>query len=128
MHKWSADARNDVIRFITMANKNTFIVSLLLAALLLAAHQSYAAMQTFEKEYTYTASELDSKSSCRAIAFEQVKRILLQELGVYVESVFNDISSSDGRTKDEVRREITTLSAGVASAEVVDEKWDGTTY
>ncbi|MBI5637985.1 MAG: tetratricopeptide repeat protein [Nitrospinae bacterium] len=115
-----------------MLNRNTFPASLFgvafIAALLTADTQSHAAMQTFEKEYTYTASELDSKSSCRAIALEQVKRILLQELGVYVESAFNDKASTDGRTKDEVRREITTLSAGVASTEVVEEKWDGTTY
>ncbi len=115
-----------------MVNRNAFRASLFspafIAALLLVAPQTHAAMQTFEKEYTYTASELDSKSSCRAIALEQVKRILLQELGVYVESVFNDKASTDGRTKDEVRCEITTLSAGVASTEVVEEKWDGTTY
>ncbi len=121
-----------MIRFITMSDKKAFPASLFgvafIAALLLAAPQSHAAMQTFEKEYTYIASELDSKSSCRAIALEQVKRILLQELGVYVESVFSDKASSDGRTPDEVRREITTLSAGVASTEVMEEKWDGTTY
>ena len=115
-----------------MINRNTFSVSFFgvafIALLLLAAPKSHAAMQTFEKEYTYTASELDSKSSCRAIALEQVKRVLLQELGVYVESAFVDKASSDGKSPDEVRREITTLSAGVASTEVVEEKWDGTTY
>jgi tetratricopeptide (TPR) repeat protein len=99
-----------------------------LSALLLGAPQIHAKMQTFEKEYTYNASELDSKSSCRAIALEQVKLLLLQELGVYVQSVFSDKSSSDGKTPDEVRQEITTLVAGVASAEVVEEKWNGETY
>jgi len=39
---------------------------------------------TFEKEYTYQASEIDSKVSSRAIALEQVKRLLLEEVGVYL--------------------------------------------
>ncbi|MBI5637071.1 MAG: hypothetical protein HZA03_03765, partial [Nitrospinae bacterium] len=69
-----------------MLNKKTASAPLFgvafISALLLAAPQSHARMQTFEKEYTYTASELDSKSSCRAIALEQVKRLLIQELGV----------------------------------------------
>jgi len=115
-----------------MWNRNPFPASFFgvafLATLLLGVSPSRAEMRTFEKEYTYTASELDSKSSCRAIALEQVKRVLLQELGVYVESAFTDKNSSGGKTKDEVRREITTLSAGVASTEVVEEKWDGATY
>ena len=38
------------------------------------------------KEYTYDASELDSKVSSRTIALEQVKRLLLQEIGVFVKS------------------------------------------
>jgi hypothetical protein len=45
-----------------------------------------AEIKTFLKEYTYQASEMDSKVSCRAIALEQVKRLLLEELGTYLES------------------------------------------
>jgi hypothetical protein len=33
--------------------------------------------KTFIKEYIYQASEIDSKVSCRAIALEQIKRLLL---------------------------------------------------
>ena len=43
-------------------------------------------VKTFIKEYTYQASENDSKVSCRAIALEQVKRLLLEELASYLES------------------------------------------
>ena len=45
-----------------------------------------AGLVTFQKEYTYQASEYDSKVSCRALALEQVKRLLLEELGTYLES------------------------------------------
>ena len=46
----------------------------------------YAKVMTFTKEYTYQASEADSKLTCRAIALEQVKRLLLEQLGTYLES------------------------------------------
>ena len=46
----------------------------------------FAEIKSLIKEYTYEASELDSKTSCRAIALEQVKRELLEELGSYIES------------------------------------------
>jgi hypothetical protein len=39
--------------------------------------------KTFEREYTYRASEADSKITSRAIALNQVKTALLEEIGVY---------------------------------------------
>ncbi|MGO9136564.1 MAG: tetratricopeptide repeat protein [Syntrophales bacterium] len=83
---------------------------------------SHAEIKTFVKEYTYQASELDSKSSCKAIATEQLKRTLLEELGTYVES--KTIVKDSQLDKDE----ITTLTAGVVQLVVMDEKWDGKVY
>ena len=45
-----------------------------------------ADVEVFEREYTYQATKIDSKESSRAIALEQVKKLLLDELGIYVES------------------------------------------
>lgn len=81
-----------------------------------------AELKTFIKEYTYQASEFDSKASGRALALEQVKRLLLEELGIYLES--NTEVKNYQLTKDQ----ITTLTAGIVSAEVIDEKWDGKAY
>jgi tetratricopeptide (TPR) repeat protein len=63
-----------------------------------------------------------SKVSCRTIALEQVKRLLLEELGTYLisETVVKDFKL----TKDQ----ITTLTAGIVMTEMVEEKWDGVTY
>jgi tetratricopeptide (TPR) repeat protein len=74
------------------------------------------------KEYTYQASELDSKTSCRAIALEQVKRELLEELGTYVEST--TVVQNAQIEQDEIR----TISAGVVQTKVLDESWDGNEY
>jgi hypothetical protein len=81
-----------------------------------------AEMKTFIRDYTYQASEVDSKQSCRLIATEQVKRLLLEELGTYLEShteVVNYQLSKD---------QITTLTAGVVKTKILEEKWDGEKY
>ncbi|MGZ3634717.1 MAG: tetratricopeptide repeat protein [Syntrophales bacterium] len=83
---------------------------------------SHAEIKTFVKEYTYQASELDSKNSCKAIATEQLKRALLEELGTYVES--KTVVKDSQLDKDE----ITTITAGVVQVVVMDEKWDGKVY
>ena len=83
---------------------------------------SHAEMKTFIKEYTYQASELDSKNSCKAIATEQLKRALPEELGTYVES--KTVVRESQLDKDE----ITTLTAGVLQVAAMDEKWDGKVY
>ena len=96
---------------------------LTLAALVLACHSRAEAAETvFSRDYTYRASDADSKLSSRAVALEQVKRILLEELGTYLKS--ETIIRDSELSKDEV----TVLTAGVVSTEIVDERWDGATY
>jgi hypothetical protein len=74
------------------------------------------------KEYTYKASDIDSKTSSRAIALEQVKRLVLEEAGtlVYVKTeVINYQLESD---------QIKSLTAGLVGIKVLDETWDGESY
>ncbi len=77
---------------------------------------------TFIKEYTYMASDLDSKISSRAIALEQTKRALLEQLGTYL------ISETEVKNYQISKDHVTMLTAGIVSAEIIDEKWDGRTY
>ena len=53
---------------------------------LFCADVSIAKDKVFVREYKYQASEIDSKVSCRTNALQQVKRLLLDELGTYLES------------------------------------------
>jgi len=97
-------------------------VLLIVAFFLFASFSSaFAEMKTFIKEYTYQAGEIDSKISCRIIALEQVKRLLLEEIGIYLESQTE--VKNFRLTKDE----ITVLTAGIVRAEIIEEKWDGNT-
>jgi tetratricopeptide (TPR) repeat protein len=81
-----------------------------------------AELKTFIKEYTYQASDFDSKISSRTITLEQVKRLLLEEVGTYL------VSETDVKDFQLTKDKITTLTAGIVQAEILDEKWDGKTY
>ena len=95
---------------------------LMFTSLLIIASNSQAKNLTFEKKYVYQASEADSKVSCRAIALEQVKRLLLEEVGTYLES------QTEVKNYQLTRNQITMLTAGTVIAEIVKEEWDGKTY
>jgi hypothetical protein len=82
----------------------------------------HAETKTFVREYAYEGGEIDSKISCRAIALEQAKRILLEELGTYVESV------TAVRDYQIAKDEIMTLTAGIVQTTILDENWDGKEY
>ena len=101
--------------------KNNIIMTLLV---LLFSFPSicFAKVQTYIKEYTYQASEDDSRNSSRVSAMREVKRLLLEELGTYLESV-TEVKNFQ-LTKDQ----ITALTAGIVKTEIVSEKWDGSTY
>ena len=78
--------------------------------------------KTFQKEYTYQVSEADSKLSSRTVALRELKRLLLEELGTYLES------ETEVKNFQLARDQITTLTAGIVSTEITDEKWDGKIY
>jgi len=102
---------------------------IILAILLLSSYVSYSQEKTFIREYTYKASEADSKVSCRAIATSELRTELLNELGVYVES--NDLLSSNdakGKFSQDFKEKISTITAGITKFDILDEKWDGQTF
>ncbi|MBS1487368.1 MAG: tetratricopeptide repeat protein [Bacteroidetes bacterium] len=102
---------------------------LLLVFVLLSSLKLYGQEKTFVREYTYKASEADSKVSCRAIAMNELRTELLNELGVYVES--NDLLTSHddkGKFSQDFKEKISTITAGITKLDVLDEKWDGETF
>lgn len=85
-------------------------------------NSAFAETKTYIKEYSYRASEDDSRNSSRVTAMREVKLLLLEELGTYLESI-TEVKNFQ-LTKDQ----ITSLTAGIVRTEVVDEKWNGETY
>ena len=85
--------------------------------------------KTFVREYTYKAGEADSKLTSRAIALEQVKRLLLEEVGVYIKSSLSSQETEiNGTVSALTQKDIQVLSAGITQTKVLEEKWDGESY
>ena len=53
---------------------------------------------------------------------EQVKRLLLEELGTYLES------ETEVKNFQLTRDQIVVLTAGIVRTEIIEEKWDGKVY
>jgi tetratricopeptide (TPR) repeat protein len=90
--------------------------------LLLSVRATCAKTVTYTKEYTYQASEVDSKVSSRAIALELVKRLLLEELGTYL------ISETAVKDFELTKDRVSSLTAGVVMTVILEENWDGKSY
>ena len=101
----------------------------LLIIMILLSVNLFAETKTFIREYTYNASEYDSKVTSRANALAQVKELLLSEIGVFVRSQ-NKISTKeiDGKIKEMTSSDISVLTAGIVETKIVEEKWDGKTF
>lgn len=91
-------------------------------SVLLILQVSPAEAMLFQEQYIYDAGEADSKLTCRAISLLEVKRLLLEKIGTYIES------RSEVKDFELTRDEIISLTAGIVKTEIIAENWDGKTY
>lgn len=79
--------------------------------------------ETYIREYTYKASESDSKITSRSIALDQVKLILLQEIGTHIRQQINVDKNASGSTYGS--ENIEAITAGFTKVNILQEAWDG---
>jgi hypothetical protein len=79
----------------------------------------------FIKEYYYRVGDDDSRNSARAKALEQAKLLILEEIGVYIES---HLEVSNTYSKQQMREEIKTVTAGILKTKILEEKFNGKTF
>ena len=89
----------------------------------------YAYGKDFLREYTYKASEYDSKVTARSNAIEQSKLLLLEEIGTYIHSYVEiEQKSSSNASSNFMSHEIRNITAGITNTTILNESWDGETY
>ncbi|MFZ5564380.1 MAG: tetratricopeptide repeat protein [Thermodesulfobacteriota bacterium] len=81
-----------------------------------------AAPRTFVETYDYSAGESDSKLTCRTVSLVEVKRLLLEKIGVYLES------RTEVKDFQVAKDTVTALTAGIVKLEILNEAWDGEQY
>ena len=82
--------------------------------------------QTYIRDYTYKASDIDSKVTSRANALDQVKVILLQEIGTHIRQEINISQDSSGNSY--ASEDVEAITAGLTKVDILEEKWNGETY
>jgi len=87
----------------------------------------FARPREFIREYTYIASEQDSRVSARANATDQMRALLLQEIGqvVIAEQRLHTESRHNEFIYDNFSERITAIAAGMVRMEILNETWDG---
>jgi len=96
-----------------------FIIAL---TLLLSFSSAKAETKTFIREYTYQAIDIDNRDMIEIIALQHVKRLLLEELGTYLES------ETEVKNFQLTQDQVTAWTAGIVSTKIIEHKWDGKTY
>ena len=109
--------------------------SLLFASLLLlaATQNCYAQKKTFTRDYTYRASDSDSKLTARKIAIQEMQTLLLMEIGQALQSeqVLKKLSvTKDGKEtfSESFSQEVRAITAGFVEMKIIEEEWDGKFY
>jgi tetratricopeptide (TPR) repeat protein len=85
----------------------------------------YAQKKTFVRDYTYQAGELDSKVTARTNATNEMRNILLREVGEFLHTertVTQDAHSQNYSEKVEA------ITAGIVEMKTLDERWSGDSY
>lgn len=82
--------------------------------------------QTFIKEYTYHASENDSKLSARKAALNQIRILAIEEVGVSVSSSYSKEQKQNNEEFSKIISDkIETFSQAFTKTKILDEKWNG---
>lgn len=87
---------------------------------------SSAQAKTYIRNYNYTASEADSKITARTNSLDQVKLLLLQEIGTHIRHEINITKDGSGNTY--VDEDIEAITASLTKVEIIEEDWNGDTY
>lgn len=101
---------------------------LVLLIFLLLSVDVMADEKTYIREYSYKASELDSKVSARKNALDQAKAMLLEEIATYVYSSNNMTQSLAADYQKQFVQNVKNVSAGFLGAKILEEKWDGNIF
>lgn len=87
---------------------------------------SHAQEQSYIRDYTYKASDLDSKVSARNNTLKLIKAGVLEEIVSYV---YNNSSLEQSQSGNEFRssfiQKTSSSSAGFLKARILDESWNG---
>lgn len=89
----------------------------------------YGQEKSFIRDYTYHASEIDSKVTCRVVTIDQIRILLIQEIGTYIQSEqILKTAEVNNKFSQGFIEKITTVTGGITKLSILEEVWNGETY
>ena len=82
--------------------------------------------KSYVRDYTYIASELDTKESSQILVLDHIKKLVLQEIGTHIRQKIT--ISRDGKGNTYANEDVAALTAGFIRAIILEEKWDEKNY
>lgn len=101
----------------------THLLTAILAACCLPA---YADVREYIRDYTYVATDYDSKITSRINAIDGLKASVLDEIGVYVGQVIE--VNQDALGNAYMSADTVQITAGIISLDLLKEDWNRITY
>jgi hypothetical protein len=99
---------------------------LVIFLLLSIAMNAYSEVKEFTRDYTYRASDNDSKVSARKAAMQQLQSLVIQEVGVQVKSSF---TNQETLNNDEFTRQVQvnyqSFSQALTKTKILEQSWNG---
>src|SRR5215831_9151376 len=112
------------------------LVPIVLYAILSVALPAYAAVTPFTATHTYVLGDDDSRNTARQKCLAEAKHKILEQVGVYLESRTELVTSSQATTsgsaksqqatneeRQQMTEQITSLTAGLMHTEVIKEEF-----
>lgn len=104
--------------------KYFLLIILSTASFIIIAKESH-----FIREYTYRASDSDSKISARQSALQQLKAGVLEEVVTYIHSTSQLSADKQGVNTSQVfNYQVNSIAVGAMKSVILAEKWDGETF
>ena len=102
---------------------------LVLIVFFLLSFSLVADTSVFVREYTYSASENDSRVSARKAALQQLQSLVIEEVGVQVQSSFSQQTTQERDDFNlQVQANIQSFAQALTRTRILEERWDGATF
>ena len=82
--------------------------------------------ETYTREYTYNALQIDNKLTSRIITLDQVRTLLLQKIGSHIQQTIK--ITENGSVNSYLREDVEAVTANLTKVNILEEKWDKKSY
>ena len=82
--------------------------------------------ETYAVEYTYDAFYADNKASSEIMAFDQVRMLLVQKIGLHIQQTIN--ISEYGSANSYAKKDVEAVTANLTKINILEDRWDKESY